>query len=109
MMSTANFTQERAPLPAKAWDRSANVMHCSSFSKSLVAVSHRLGCRGSARPANSKLQLMSTLTTSVPIQLALANYLTTRNYEQHLRQLRRKLHERKRRCWSSFIRRFRPK
>lgn len=90
------YAGKEAPLPAKAWDRSANVMHCSSFSKSLVA-GFRIGWVAAGQHALriQKLQLMSTLTTSVPIQLALANYLTTRNYEQHLRQLRRKLHERK--------------
>ncbi|QUJ66416.1 PLP-dependent aminotransferase family protein [Photobacterium sp. GJ3] len=84
------------PLPAKAFDVHGNVMLCSSFSKSLVA-GFRIGWVAAGKRALDiqKLQLMSTLTTSVPIQLALVDYLSTRNYEHHLRQLRRTLDRRK--------------
>ncbi|MCV5640379.1 PLP-dependent aminotransferase family protein, partial [Escherichia coli] len=38
---------------------------------------------------------MSTLATSAPVQMTLVHYLTSRNYESHLKQLRKKLFERK--------------
>lgn len=89
------YNEEELPLPAKAFGHE-NIMHCSSFSKSLVA-GFRIGwvAAGKQALAIQKLQLMTTVTTSVPIQLSLAHYLSTRNYESHLRQLRRKLHLRK--------------
>nr|WP_278044553.1 PLP-dependent aminotransferase family protein [Photobacterium profundum] len=88
------------PLPAKAFDQQGMTMHCSSFSKSLVA-GFRIGWVAAGKMALpiQKLQLMSTLSASAPIQLALAKYLSTRNYENHLRQLRRKLEQRKFAMW----------
>jgi DNA-binding transcriptional MocR family regulator len=87
-------------LPAKAFDQQGMTMHCSSFSKSLVA-GFRIGWVAAGKMAQpiQKLQLMSTLSASAPIQLALAKYLSTRNYENHLRQLRRKLEQRKFATW----------
>ena len=38
---------------------------------------------------------MSTFETSAPIQLSLVDYLSTKNYELHLKQLRKKLVTRK--------------
>ncbi|MCZ4373935.1 PLP-dependent aminotransferase family protein [Vibrio diazotrophicus] len=80
----------------KMYDQSGNIMLCSSFSKSLVA-GLRIGwvVAGKRSFDIQKLQLMSTLATSAPIQMALVHYLTSRNYESHLKQLRKKLHERK--------------
>ncbi|MCG7587593.1 PLP-dependent aminotransferase family protein, partial [Photobacterium sp. OFAV2-7] len=88
------------PLPAKAFDQQGLTMHCSSFSKTLVA-GFRIGWVAAGKMALpiQKLQLMSTLSASAPIQLALAKYLSTRNYESHLRQLRRKLEQRKFATW----------
>ncbi len=84
------------PLPAKAFDRSGDVLHCSSFSKNLVA-GFRVGWVAAGRHAQriQRLQLMSTLSTSAPMQLALANYLGTRSYDSHLRKLRQVLEQRK--------------
>ncbi|MCX8957887.1 aminotransferase-like domain-containing protein [Erwinia psidii] len=89
------FGQEK-PLPAKAFDRDDRVLHCSSFSKNLVA-GFRVGWVAAGRHAQriQRLQLMSTLSTSAPMQLALANYLTTRRYDSHLRRLRQQLEQRK--------------
>lgn len=91
---------ESKPLPAKAFDQQGMTMHCSSFSKTLVA-GFRIGwvAAGNMSLPIQKLQLMSTLSASAPIQLALAKYLTTRNYENHLRQLRRTLKLRKYEMW----------
>lgn len=88
------------PLPAKAFDDNGMVMHCASFSKSLIA-GYRIGWVAAGKMALKiqKLQLMSTLSVSAPIQLAFAKYLTTRNYENHLRQLRRTLEQRKYAMW----------
>ncbi|MFD1803983.1 PLP-dependent aminotransferase family protein [Mixta tenebrionis] len=84
------------PLPAKAFDRQGSVLHCSSFSKNLVA-GFRVGWVAAGRQAQriQRLQLMSTLATSAPMQLALANYLGTRSYDSHLRRLRQVLEQRK--------------
>lgn len=72
------------PLPAKAFDETGMTMHCSSFSKSLVA-GFRVGWVAAGNMARKiqQLQLMSTLSTSAPMQLALANYLATRSYDSH--------------------------
>ncbi|MFC3025514.1 PLP-dependent aminotransferase family protein [Vibrio zhugei] len=80
----------------KMYDQTGSVMLCSSFSKSLVA-GLRIGwvVAGKRSFDIQKLQLMSTLATSAPVQMALVQYLTHRNYESHLKQLRKKLHERK--------------
>lgn len=84
------------PLPAKEFDRHGSVLHCSSFSKSLVA-GFRVGWVAAGKQAQriQRLQLMSTLATSTPMQLALANYLGTQSYDSHLRKLRRVLEQRK--------------
>ncbi|QHM72409.1 PLP-dependent aminotransferase family protein [Mixta intestinalis] len=84
------------PLPAKAFDRQGNVLHCSSFSKNLVA-GFRVGWVAAGKQALriQRLQLMSTIATSAPMQLALANYLGTRSYDSHLRRLRQVLEQRK--------------
>ena len=88
------------PRPAKAYDNKGMVLHCSSFSKSLVA-GFRIGwvAAGTRALQIQKIQLMSTLSTSAPVQLTLANYLSTRHYETHLRQLRRTLEQRKFQTW----------
>ncbi|RUO33183.1 PLP-dependent aminotransferase family protein [Aliidiomarina soli] len=84
------------PVPVKQFDCSDNVMLCSSFSKSLVA-GFRLGwvAAGSRALDVQKRQLMSTLATSTPIQLSLVEYLSTKNYEKHLKTLRKTLAARK--------------
>ncbi|MGG7250769.1 PLP-dependent aminotransferase family protein, partial [Escherichia coli] len=64
------FGREK-PLPAKAWDRHDGVLHCSSFSKCLVP-GFRIGWVAAGKHARKiqRLQLMSTLSTSSPMQLA---------------------------------------
>ena len=90
------YCDAEKPLPAKAYDSHGMAMHCSSFSKSLAA-GFRVGwvAAGAMAGAIQRLQLMSTLSTSVPMQLALAHYLATRGYDSHLRRLRRSLAQRK--------------
>nr|WP_318381656.1 PLP-dependent aminotransferase family protein [uncultured Enterobacter sp.] len=93
------------PLPAKAWDTQDMTLHCSSFSKCLVA-GFRIGWVAAGKHARriQQLQLMSTLSTSSPMQLALVDYLATRRYDAHLRRLRRTLAERKQQSWQALMR-----
>ena len=87
---------EQPPLPALAWDKGGTVLHCGSFSKDLVA-GFRVGwvvTRAHALRVQ-QLQLMSTLSVSTPIQLALVGFLESQHYDQHLKRLRRQLVSRK--------------
>lgn len=95
LYSTANNTN-KSPLPIKHYMRNSSSMLCSSFSKSLVA-GFRIGwvAAGARALSIQKQQLMSTFETSAPIQLSLVDYLSTKNYELHLKQLRKKLVTRK--------------
>lgn len=78
-----------APLPAKAYDRRGLVLHCSSFSKCL-APGYRVGWAAPGRWVREveRLKLMSSLSGSVPVQAALAEYLQEGGYDRHLRSLR---------------------
>ena len=80
------------PPPAKAYDRQGLVLHCSSFSKCL-APGYRVGWTAAGRfaPAIQRLKLMSTLSTAIPSQMAISDYLARGSYERHLRQLRQAL------------------
>lgn len=82
----------KRPKPAKAFDSNGIVMHCSSFSKCL-APGYRVGWAAPGRYAKTveRLKLTTTLATSVPAQIALANYLQKGGYDRHLRSLRHTL------------------
>ncbi|MDP5290945.1 PLP-dependent aminotransferase family protein [Oceanimonas sp. CHS3-5] len=88
------YDGEQAPLPLRA--SGEGVLHCSSFSKTL-ATGLRIGwvAAGPRAPEIQRLQLMSTLSTSAPMQLALADYLASHHYDRHLHTLRRLLAQRK--------------
>jgi DNA-binding transcriptional MocR family regulator len=77
------------PPPAKAFDQQGLVMHCSSFSKCL-APGYRVGWVAAGRFAGQvqRLKLMTTLSTAIPSQLAISEFLQGGGYERHLRQLR---------------------
>ena len=85
---------KQAPLCTKAEDRDGFVMHVSSFSKCL-APGYRLGWVAAGRYAGQiqRQKLSTSLATTVPVQIALADYLKHGAFENHLRQLRRKLAE----------------
>jgi len=89
------YGRER-PLPMRAYDENDLTLHCSSYSKCLVA-GFRVGWVAAGKYARQiqQLQLMSTLSTSSPMQLALVDFLATRRFDTHLRRLRRTLAERK--------------
>ena len=77
------------PKPAKAWDRSGLVIHCSSFSKTL-APGYRVGWVAAGRFATelAHRQLMSSLGVAIPSQEGLSRYLQQGSYDRHLRRLR---------------------
>jgi len=80
------------PRPAKAWDRTGLVMHCSSFSKTL-APGFRIGWVAAGRFATAvgRRKLMSSLAAPLPSQEGLSEYLQHGGYDRHLRQLRQSL------------------
>ncbi|WP_342620557.1 PLP-dependent aminotransferase family protein [Rhodoferax sp. GW822-FHT02A01] len=82
------------PSPAKAFDTQGLVLHCSSFSKSL-APGYRVGWVAAGRYAEQvqRLKLMTSLSSAIPSQLALASYLQTGGFDRHLRQMRLRLEE----------------
>jgi DNA-binding transcriptional MocR family regulator len=88
------FGKQR-PVPAKAFDKTGTVLHCGSFSKSL-APGYRVGWVAAGRYATllSQHKLTTTLTTALPTQAALVDYLEHGGYDRHLRQLRRTLADR---------------
>jgi DNA-binding transcriptional MocR family regulator len=83
------YYNDQQPKPAKAFDREGWVMHCKSFSKSL-APGYRVGWAAAGRfhEQVERLKLMTTLSTSMPAQVAIADYLQFGGYERHLRKLR---------------------
>jgi DNA-binding transcriptional MocR family regulator len=85
---------ENPPKPAKAFDKRGLVLHCGSFSKCL-APGYRIGWTYAGRYARKldREKLMTTITTSIPTQAAIAQYLGRGGYDHHLRTLRRTLEE----------------
>jgi DNA-binding transcriptional MocR family regulator len=85
------FGAER-PLCSKAEDSDGLVMHVSSFSKCL-APGYRLGWVAGGRYADRivRQKLSTSLATTIPVQIALADYLKQGGFENHLRRLRQTL------------------
>jgi DNA-binding transcriptional MocR family regulator len=83
-----HFARERPP-PAKAFDTQGLVMHCASLSKTL-APGYRLGWVAAGRFADAirRLKLMTSISTSIPIQAGIADYLEHGGFDKHLRKLR---------------------
>lgn len=81
-----------APLPTKALDSTGLVLHVSSFSKSL-APGYRVGWVAAGRYAQKvqRLKLSASLATTIPVQIALADFLREGAFDPHLRRLRRAL------------------
>ncbi len=80
------------PRSVKSHDREGLVMHCGSFSKCL-APGYRIGWVAGGRWAEQirRLKLMTTISPSVPAQLAIADYLQHGGFDRHLRRLRHQL------------------
>lgn len=77
------------PKPIKFFDHAGLVMHCGSFSKNL-APGYRVGWVSAGRYTEQihRLKLMTTISPSVPAQVAIADYLQHGGYDRHLRKLR---------------------
>ncbi|EOR05344.1 aminotransferase-like domain-containing protein [Acinetobacter tandoii] len=86
------YYDQKKPLSMKYYDQQNLVLHCSSFSKTLGA-GFRVGWvyAGKFSEHIQHLQLMSTISVNSFIQNALADYLTHRHYEKHLKNLRNTL------------------
>lgn len=82
----------RPPLCSKAEDKNGLVMHVSSFSKCL-APGYRIGWVAAGRYAQriQRQKLSLSLATTIPVQIALADYLKQGGFENHLRHLRQTL------------------
>ena len=80
---------DRRPKPAKAWDRTGNVLLASSFTKTL-APGLRVGWIAPGRrfAEVSMLKFVNTISTEEVGQEVIAEFLANGGYDHHLRRLR---------------------
>ncbi|MFL6605358.1 MAG: PLP-dependent aminotransferase family protein [Steroidobacteraceae bacterium] len=80
----------RRPKSTKAFDAKGMVLNCGSFSKCL-APGYRIGWVAAGRFTRSvgRRKVMSSLSTNIPAQDAIAQYLRQGGYDRHLGALRR--------------------
>jgi DNA-binding transcriptional MocR family regulator len=80
------------PKSTKAFDSKGLVLNCGSFSKSL-APGYRIGWVAAGRYVRSvgRRKVMNSLSTNIPAQDAIAEYLRQGGYDRHLGVLRRTL------------------
>ena len=83
------FTDER-PSVAKAYDKTGNVLLCSSFSKTL-APGYRVGwiAAGRYQQQIEHGKMIASVATASPPQQAIAEFLANGGYDHHLRSIRR--------------------
>ncbi|MFM5841975.1 aminotransferase-like domain-containing protein [Aeromonas sanarellii] len=100
------FGRER-PRPIKCWDARGESLLCGSFSKCL-APGFRVGwvVAGAHAERIQRLQLISTLSTNVPSQLALADMLRQGGVDAHFRRLRHTLAQRLQQMRAALLRLF---
>jgi DNA-binding transcriptional MocR family regulator len=82
----------RRPKSTKAFDTRGLVLNCGSFSKCL-APGYRIGWVAAGRFAKAvgRRKVMSSLSTNIPAQNAIARYLQRGGFDRHLGTLRRTL------------------
>lgn len=80
---------ERRPRCLKSYDATGNVLHCSSFSKTL-APGFRLGYLLPGKHAAKAFEIKATTNVccATPTQIAAALYLAQGGFERHLRKTR---------------------
>lgn len=83
------YTDER-PSVAKAYDKTGNVLLCSSFSKTL-APGYRVGwiAAGRYQQQIERGKMIASVATASPPQQAIAEFLANGGYDHHLRSIRR--------------------
>ncbi|WP_321368194.1 PLP-dependent aminotransferase family protein [uncultured Desulfuromusa sp.] len=84
-----SFANDR-PGVAKAFDKTGNVLLCSSFSKTL-APGYRVGwiAAGRFQDRIERGKMLAGVATASPPQQAIAEFLANGGYEYHLRSIRR--------------------
>jgi len=82
------FDQYR-PKPLKAWDKTGNVMLCSSFTKT-IAPGFRVGWIACGRWLQeiTHLKFTSSVSTASLFQIVLARFMDNGGYDHHLRHLK---------------------
>jgi DNA-binding transcriptional MocR family regulator len=88
-----HYSEER-PRPAKCFDRSGNVMLCSSFTKT-VAPGFRLGwvAPGRWHAQVQMLKFINSVGSPEALQLAISEFLASGSYDRQLRHLRKAFRE----------------
>ena len=83
---------DERPKPLKAYGKGCRTIYCASFSKTL-SPGLRVGwiAAGDYAERVRRLKYISTVTTPIIPQVALAEFLKSESYERHLRKLRSKL------------------
>jgi DNA-binding transcriptional MocR family regulator len=101
--------ETRRPPPVKSFDRSGNVLLCSSYSKTL-APGLRVGWTAPGRwlRAVERIKFNSLLAVPTPTQIAVAAFLEDGGYERHLRRLRRSCADQVARMSAAVARAFPP-
>lgn len=84
-----SYSDER-PSVAKAYDKTGNVLLCSSFSKTL-APGYRVGwiAAGRYQEKIERIKMITSVATASPTQQAIAEFLANGGYDHHLRTIRR--------------------
>ncbi len=85
---------EDRPRPVKAFDRSRNVMLCSSFTKT-VAPGFRLGwvAPGKWHAQVQMLKFINSVGSAEALQITVAEFLSSGGYDRQLRHLRKSFQE----------------
>jgi DNA-binding transcriptional MocR family regulator len=103
------YLDTQRPRAAKAFDRSGNVLLCSSVSKTL-APGYRIGWALPGRWKDRVIagQWSTTISANTPGQIAIAMYLRSDAFERQLRQLRGVVKHTMQRASAAIARHFPP-